>query len=345
MTRIDADAHVDETEDTWTFLEGADERFRPVTLPADNGRDQQWVADGMSLRRPVRNYDRTGVSRETSQLLDVPARLRHLDELRIDTQVLFPTAWIRSRFEGHEDLEVALTRSYNRWLATRTEESGGRLRWAALLPLRSMGEAVKELHWAKEHGAVGVFKKGFECGKRASDDYFLPLYDAADELDVPICIHTGSDGSEESSSPTAMDAVQAFNPLVTSGLLERYSTLRFGIIEAGASWIPFLLSVLAGSGRRDHMQGVTLDHTLLVDTELFKRNRIYVACQSHDDLPYILRYGMEDNLIVGTDYTHADQSAELKALDHIEARGAAGEISAEVARKILDDNPRRFYGL
>ncbi|MBO0748410.1 MAG: amidohydrolase family protein, partial [Acidimicrobiaceae bacterium] len=105
------------------------------------------------------------------------------------------------------------------------------------------------------------------------------------------------------------------------------------------------LSVLAGSGRREHMQGLTLDHTLVVDTELFRRSRIYVACQSHDDLPYILRHGMEDNLIIGTDYTHADQSAELKALDHIEARGSSGDIPAEVARKILDDNPRRFYGL
>ncbi len=103
--------------------------------------------------------------------------------------------------------------------------------------------------------------------------------------------------------------------------------------------------MLAGSGRRDHMQGVTLDHTILVDVELFARSRIYVACQSHDDLPYILSCGVEDQLLVGTDYTHADQSAELKALDHIEARGASGDISAEVGQKILSENPRRFYGL
>ncbi|MBO0748689.1 MAG: amidohydrolase family protein, partial [Acidimicrobiaceae bacterium] len=257
MVRIDADAHVDETESTWDFLEGADARFRPVTLPDE--RDQRWFADGLSLRRPVRNYERTGVTRETSQLLDIPARLAHLDQLRIDTQVIYPTTWIRARFEGHEDLEVALTHSYNRWIASRTAESGGRLRWVAVLPMRSMGEAVKELQWAKEHGAVGVFKKGFEAGRRAGDDYWLPLYDAADELDVPICIHTGSDGSREASSPTALDAVLAFNPLVSSGVLDRYSTLRFGIIESGSSWVPFLLSVLAGSGRREHMQGLTLD--------------------------------------------------------------------------------------
>ena len=37
--------------------------------------------------------------------------------------------------------------------------------------------------------------------------------------------------------------------------------------------------------------------------------------------------------------------AEIGALDVIEERAAKGEISPTVARKILDDNPRRFYGL
>jgi hypothetical protein len=49
--------------------------------------------------------------------------------------------------------------------------------------------------------------------------------------------------------------------------------------------------------------------------------------------------------MIGTDYSHADQSAEMQALDIIEQRGETGEIPAPVARKILDDNPRRFYGL
>jgi predicted TIM-barrel fold metal-dependent hydrolase len=79
--------------------------------------------------------------------------------------------------------------------------------------------------------------------------------------------------------------------------------------------------------------------------DLFRRYNFYVACQTNDDLPYILKYGTEDRLMIGTDYSHADQSAEIQALDVIEQRGEKGEIPASVARKILDDNPRRFYGL
>lgn len=50
--------------------------------------------------------------------------------------------------------------------------------------------------------------------------------------------------------------------------------------------------------------------------------------------------------MIATDYSHADQSAAIGALDVIEQRAEKGEIPASVARKILDDNPRQvFYGL
>lgn len=49
--------------------------------------------------------------------------------------------------------------------------------------------------------------------------------------------------------------------------------------------------------------------------------------------------------MIGTDYSHADQYGEIEALDIIEQRGKQGVIPAAVAQKILDDNPRRFYGL
>lgn len=346
--RIDADSHVDETEATWDYLEESESRFKPISLASGvppnvgNRGDQAWLIDGEMLRRPVRDYRRTGTSAETNQLLDVEARLRHLDELGIDLQVLYPTTFIRTDFVGHADMELALTRSYNRWIAARTELSHERLRWVAVLPLLTMDMALAELQWAKDHGACGVFKKGLECGGRTvSDSYYFPLYEEASRLDIPICIHTGSDGLHH-GIPTPLDAVVAFQPLVTSDVLDRFPTLRVGFIEASASWVPFLLSIQGASRRHTHLQ---VGGPFEFKRDLSLPSRVYVACQSQDDLPYILQFETEDNLLVGTDYAHADQSAELVALDVVEQRGAAGEIPAEVARKILEHNPRRFYGL
>ena len=345
MVRIDADAHIDETEATWEYLEDSERHYIPTTIENGHRTDQGWQFPGVVLRRPIRDYRRTGATAATSQLLDIDERLRHLDRLGIDTQVIFPTVFIRSRFAGHADLELALTRTYNRWIADRTSKSNGRLRWAAVLPLLSMDKAVEELRWAKDHGACGIFKKGVECeGRNAGDEYFFPLYEEANKLDVPICVHTGSDGVGYGLSPSALDAVVAFQPIVNAGLPEKFPHLRVAIIEAGAAWVPVVLSNDAGAKRRGFHQASGQRQMLDVDKDLLRRSRIFVTCQSHDDIPYILQFGTEDNLMIGTDYTHADQSAEMLAFEILEQRCAAGDFSAEVLHKIVEDNPRRFYG-
>jgi predicted TIM-barrel fold metal-dependent hydrolase len=71
-------------------------------------------------------------------------------------------------------------------------------------------------------------------------------------------------------------------------------------------------------------------------------NRIYVACQTSDDFSHVVEYAGEDNLMVGTDYGHADYSNDIEAIQTL-AHG--GKISPSLAQKILGDNPERLYGL
>ena len=61
-----------------------------------------------------------------------------------------------------------------------------------------------------------------------------------------------------------------------------------------------------------------------------------------DDLAYVVDCVGEDHITVGTDYGHADYSNDIEAIQTL-AHG--GKIGASFAQKILDDNPRRLYGL
>ena len=71
-------------------------------------------------------------------------------------------------------------------------------------------------------------------------------------------------------------------------------------------------------------------------------NNFYVACQVTDDLDHVLAFAGEDQLVVGTDYGHADTSSEIEALRRLKDDG---KIPAAVADKILDANARALYGL
>ena len=60
--------------------------------------------------------------------------------------------------------------------------------------------------------------------------------------------------------------------------------------------------------------------------------QLYVACQTDDDLSYVLRYAGEDSLMIGSDYGHADNASELLALKRLKENG---EMEGRVIDKIL----------
>src|SRR5918992_5069272 len=225
MFRVDVDAHIDESEATWECPDEGARRFKPVTLdpgaaaaPGAAGPHRLWLIDGTIRLRRWRDDKRTGTVQATRELLDVEARIHHMDELRVDVQVLYPTLFLHA-FTARPEIDVALCKSYNRWIAKATEKSRGRLRWVAVLPLLSIERAVEELRWAKDHGACGVFKKGIECGERAaSDPYFFPVYEEASRLDMPICIHNATGNIHSATAPESgldggMVAIAAFSAL------------------------------------------------------------------------------------------------------------------------------------
>src|SRR3984893_377692 len=153
---IDADAHVIETEHTWDYMEPSERKFRPrLFYSPDDETRQYWVIDDKirGFRFPtlseqqLREFSqRAGRNLETPQaareLDDVELRLRHMDELGIDIQVLHNTMWIEQVSE-RPDVEAALCRSWNRWLADTWRQSHGRLRWSCVVPSMVLDEAVR----------------------------------------------------------------------------------------------------------------------------------------------------------------------------------------------------------
>jgi predicted TIM-barrel fold metal-dependent hydrolase len=73
-----------------------------------------------------------------------------------------------------------------------------------------------------------------------------------------------------------------------------------------------------------------------------RQNRLYVACETQDDLPYILTYTGEDSLVIGSDYGHSDPHMELNAMRAIRDRT---DVEPRIISKIVDDNARALYGL
>lgn len=358
MTVIDADTHVDENPGTWQYLSEDEQSFRPVHVLDPDKPMAYWLIDGVQRFRPIRSDEATQTTIETRELRDIEARLRDMDRMGVETQVIFPTFFL-NQVTTRPNVAHALARSYNRWMADRCAESGGRLRWIAVPPVFAAENAAAELRWAKEHGACGVLKKGNEeAGYWPAEPYFFPLYAAAQDLDLPICFHAGTGmvaplhqfTASASYYRSALPVVHAFQSLLTLGVPSRFPDLRWGFIEANSSWIPSVLYGLRRAQKlireRPGTGGVIVDK---LDTDLWDNplaaNRMYVTCEVEEDLPYLLQFAGEDNLIVGSDYTHSDFAVDLDLVSGLERRAQAGDITESVVRKITQANPRALYGL
>ena len=77
---------------------------------------------------------------------------------------------------------------------------------------------------------------------------------------------------------------------------------------------------------------------------LLKDYRLFVSCFTTDDIHYLTKdpFIGDDNLVIGTDYGHADVGTEVEAMKTLKTRV---DVPAGIAKKILEDNPANLYAL
>jgi predicted TIM-barrel fold metal-dependent hydrolase len=356
MPTIDADCHVIETDKTWDYLdEGEIKKYRPTyvsaTSKAFSGKEYV-IIDGKAMPPPFGGNaqasasdsrevlsGRTQTTTAMRTMEDIEGRLRHMDELGVDVQVLYPSIFL-GQLTPKPDMEAALCRSWNRWLADIWKHSDNRLRWTCMLPLLNMDEALDQMRYSKENGACGIFMRGFEGDRLLIDEYFYPMYETAQELDMPPCVHAGGGNpayaelvKNEAWHKNKVPVMSAFHSLLNHQTMQVFPRLRFGFIEAAASWVPYMLIVLKRRLERDGKEH---------GPNPLKDNRMYVACQTNDDLEYIIQAAGDDNLVIGSDYGHSDTSSELEALKNLQRDSG---LPPATVKKILEDNPRALYGI
>lgn len=349
MATIDADAHVLESPHTWDYLDESEKKYAPFIVQQTTGQTAQglagntiqeyWVVD----RRLMNKQLNVGLDTapEARNLTNVDVRLKHMKELDIDVQVIYPTLFLQP-FTENRDLERALVKSYNRWLHELCEAAPEHLKWVMCPPLLSDTEVVRrEVEWSKRNGAVGIFMRGLECDRMLSDSHFFPLYEMAEELDIPICIHSGVNSyphrelfrEDPGFNQFKLPCVGAFHALLWNKIPEKFPKVRWGFVELSAQWVPYALNDL---GLRMLRRGERISDNVLKD------NNIWVALQVTDDLGHVFEYSGEDNLIVGTDYGHADTATEIEALRRLRSEG---KLPGRVVEKILGQNAKDLYGL
>jgi uncharacterized protein len=356
---IDADAHVEESE---AMFERLDKEFRPrrplpVRLDTDTvyGKyNAVWLIDGETypklfgkggtIFRTPTLMEAATLKRESigaQEITDVAARIRDMDKVKIDTQVVFPSLFLTHTSEDLK-LEAALLRAYNSFLGEGVTASKGRLRFAALVPIRDVEESIKEIERASKIGAAAVMLQGMAWDKLLGDESLFRFYHAAADLNLPICVHLGwgcpaltriFDASTNFYS-AILPVIMGFNSIMSSAAFEKIPNLRFGFFEAGAAWIPFMIKQVRRDNARRRLAKDPIDY--------FQAGRVFVSCEPDEDINGIAAIIGEDAFVLGSDYPHGDPSRQEDMVAEFRERP---DLAPRMVEKMLSDNPRRLYAL
>jgi predicted TIM-barrel fold metal-dependent hydrolase len=280
-----------------------------------------------------------------------------MERTGIDYMVVYPSAGLLTTAvpELAADTAAAYRRAYNNWLHDFCSAAGGRVFGAASVDLRDAEEAAREAHrCVKEFGFKAVHINPVPvCEHRLYDDFYEPLWNALEDLNVPLAVHTGTGTAADEMLyyylprlRTAQTTVAftignmlACTALIMGGVLERHPKLRVVHLESGAGWVAFWLDRLAASVQGG-FRGLDIPGLKIPPIEYFQR-QCYISADPDDPgIKQVIDVLGDDNIVTATDFSHPEGRRYVSAVKEIlELSG----VSDESKRKIMWDNALKLY--
>lgn len=296
---------------------------------------------------------------------DMKARVAMMDSEGIYAQVAYPNIMGFGGSRASEidpELRLATIQMYNDAVAEAQAESGNRFIPMCIIPWWDIKAAIAEVE-----RAVGLGLRGIAMGSDPQEQqavngeplpdlgerHWDPLWEICEALEVPINFHVGANDSSmlwigELGWPSMSNNLKAalqqpmlsmqngrvVGNIICSGLLDRYTKLRFVSVESGIGWIPFLLECMEYQFRETAGES----KFELTPAEYFRRNFMGSFWLENRNLANDIKAVGVDNVMFQTDFPHPTC---LFPTGDIEAR--VSDLTPDERSKVLSLNAARLY--
>ncbi|MFR9805278.1 amidohydrolase family protein [Pseudonocardia sp. RS010] len=223
-------------------------------------------------------------------------------------------------------LAAAVSRAANDWCIDQWLSRDDRLHGAVLVTSQWPEAAAEEIRRIGRHERmVEVLLADNGIGMPYGHPVYYPIYEAAQEMNLPVAVHFGSPVWGGPALPTSgglpmnrmewytllnQPGMHQVTSLLAHGVFERFPELRFAVLEASCNWAPWVLWQLDGQFetlRRENPYLNALPSTYLHD-------HLWISTQplepgprpsSQADLLQTAE-GLRYNICFATDYPHWD---------------------------------------
>ena len=331
------------------------DRLPGIVLGGDGAKLQK--TEGF---RPIRigSFTLEGEDLERSESGKTPdERLAALDRDGVDCEILFPNKGLTVWATPDVGFSQAMCRAYNDWAWETFAAYNHRLSPMACIASADVDGAVTEVQRAAKRGFRGLAlpcKPVWGAPDHEHVNYNLPLFDplwaAIVDCNLPVTFHvsTGRDPRTARGNGGAIInyAVHSLAPtmeplvnLCASGVIERFPGLRFGSIEAGIGWVPWMLTAMDEAYHKHHMW--VRPKLKNLPSDYFRSNGFASFGEDGPGLALMRDYGLTDNFLWANDFPHHEGTwpHSAQAIERSMAALSDGERA-----KVLGENAARIFG-
>jgi predicted TIM-barrel fold metal-dependent hydrolase len=292
---------------------------------------------------------------------DPVERVKDMDVDGVLASLCFPSVpgFGGSKLNKLEDRELAFAclQAYNDFQIDEWAGAApGRLFAMVLLPYWDPKLAVEELQRTAANGAVAVaftenpYRQGFPS-LHDKDRYWDPVFAAAQETEMVLCLHFGSSSFMMTSAPDAPHIIEtvagpfnsqlAFIDWIFSGVFERFPRLQVVFSESYLGWLPFVLEHADRHWNTHFNWAIDRSVVPRPPSEYFRDN--ISVCLVYDPFgaSMIERIGV-DKVMAEADYPHPDSQwpNTSKVLEEY-----LQHLSPEDRMKVFRTNAERVFHL
>jgi len=293
---------------------------------------------------------------------DQRARIAAITSDHVDAALCFPNTMPRfagQAFAQRSDKELALAcvRTYNDWLIDEWCGGDGKgvLLPVALVPFWDPELSAREIERIAAKGCCAItfpenpHPLGFPSLHSGEWD---PLFAAAAEAGIVVCLHIGSSSRMQTTGPDApfiisstltfSNGMGALLDFIFSGTLDRIPGLRIALSEGQIGWMPYLLEradkLWSERGRN------SFGSTLPAPPSSYLPGRVW-GCIFDDEVGLRCRdlIGM-DQICYEVDFPHAD-SPYPNTLETVRKIVTRAGLDSDEVYKLLRGNAINAFGL
>ena len=135
-----------------------------------------------------------------------------------------------------------------------------------------------------------------------------------------------------------MELMLAMGAMLAGGVCERFPDMRVAFLEGNCGWLPWWLDRLDDQWKK-YGGGEPIKLSAL-PSEYFLRQCFIATDVDEELLAVVIDHYGDDNIVMSTDYPHADGPYPNGTRTFLDLPG----VGAESKRKVLWDNCLKLYG-